>query len=109
METVKPEEPLFINTHRSSGSYALTRSGALQLIKRPGNDAATEGVRCSPHTFRHTFATKFSTNDGPSTTLQTLLGHTPLHMTSRYVHLAQSDIREQHRRFSLIGGLKDGR
>ena len=108
MEKVKPSDPLFVNQRRTSGTYPLTRSGALQLIQRLGKTAGIEGMRCSPHTFRHAFATKFSAADGPSTTLQTLLGHSTLYMTSRYVHLAQADIREQHRRFSPVVSLMEG-
>ncbi len=57
MEKVRLEEPLFINTHRSKGSYALTRSGALQLIRRLGKEGAlTRGnvaqVECKPFSRR---------------------------------------------------------
>ena len=36
----------------------LTADGIRQTIETIGKRAGLEGVRCSPHTFRHTFATE---------------------------------------------------
>ena len=78
----------------------LTRSGLRQLVSRLGKDAGIQATRCSPHNFRHTFAVSFLRNGGNAFTLQQMLGHTSLHMTNRYVALAQADIENQHRQFS---------
>ncbi len=97
-----PEDPLFF----SKRGDPLTRSGLLQLVRHLGKAARIEVARCSPHTFRHTFAVEFLRAGGNVFTLQQLLGHTSLTMTNRYVALAQADIEAQHRQFSPADRLK---
>jgi site-specific recombinase XerD len=101
-EPHEPEEALFL----SERGEALTRSGLLQLIERLGKAAKIDAIRCSPHTFRHTFAVEFLRAGGNVFSLQQLLGHTDLKMTNRYVALAQADIEAQHRQFSPADRLK---
>lgn len=79
---------------------ALDRYRIRDLIKRRGQDAGISGVRCSPHTFRHTFAVQYLRNGGDVFSLQKLLGHTDLAMTRRYAELSRTDVREKHRLFS---------
>ena len=100
-----PEDPLFV----SERGEALTRSGLLQLIERLGGEAQIRSARCSPHTFRHTFAVSFLRNGGNQFTLMQLLGHTNLQMTARYVKLAQADVENQHRQYSPVEGLRRGK
>jgi site-specific recombinase XerD len=101
-EQREPEDPLFL----SEQGDALTRSGLQQLIERLGKSARITASRCSPHTFRHTFAVEFLRAGGNVFTLQQMLGHTSLHMTNRYVALAQADIENQHRQFSPVERLR---
>lgn len=96
------EEPVF----QSERGEALTRSGVFQLVERLGKEASVRGVRCSPHTFRHTFAVTFLRNGGNQFSLMNLLGHTNIAMTARYVRLAQADVEKQHRQFSPADSLK---
>jgi hypothetical protein len=56
--------------------------------------------RVHPHLLRHTFATSYLVAGGDVFTLQSILGHTTLEMTRRYVALASSQVNLQHRRFS---------
>jgi site-specific recombinase XerD len=102
-EPHEPHDPLFFN---KSGE-ALTRSGLLQLIGRLGAAAGIRQARCSPHTFRHTFAISFLRAGGDVLTLQQLLGHTSLAMVNRYVKLAQTDLQQAHRQFSPADRLKN--
>lgn len=95
-----PEEPLFIADRGFGAGGQFTRFGIRQLVERLGKDASLEACRCSPHTFRYTFAVEFLRSGGNVFSLQQLLGHTILHMTNRYVALAQADIEHQHRQFS---------
>lgn len=99
-QTWQPEQAVFCGNRGTEAGEALTRSGLLQLIKRLGKVAGIQNVRCSPHTFRHTFAVSFLRNGGNVFTLQYLLGHTSLDMTNRYVAFAQADIENQHRQFA---------
>ena len=78
-------------------------------MHRLGKAANITGVRCSPHTFRHTAAI-WTIRSGMNTfALQTMLGHTDLTMTRRYVAIAQADLEEQHRRYSPVRRLSASR
>lgn len=48
----------------------LTRNGIQQMLRRCGKKAGITGVRCSPHTFRHTFAKNYLLNGGDIFSLQ---------------------------------------
>jgi integrase/recombinase XerD len=70
------------------------------MIERCGQRAGVVGVRCSPHTFRHTFAITYLRNGGDVFSLQRILGHTSLDTVRLYVNLAEADVRECHRKYS---------
>jgi site-specific recombinase XerD len=78
----------------------LTRSGLLDIIERLGRAASVRNAHT--HRFRHTFAVTFLRAGGNVFTLQQILGHTSLHMSQRYVALAQADIEAQHRQHSPV-------
>lgn len=105
-ESREPDEPLFMADRGIRAGEPLTRSGLLQLIRRLARAAKIEAAQCSPHTFRHTFAVEFLRAGGNTFSLMQLLGHTSLHMTNRYVSLAQGDLEAQHRQFSPADRLK---
>ena len=100
-----PSDPVF----RSERGEALTRSGLQQLLRRLARTAGVEAIRCSPHTFRHTCAIWFLRNGGQVFSLKEMLGHTDLHMTMRYVAIAQADVQDQHRQFSPVLHLSGAR
>lgn len=60
------------------------------------------GVRVHTHKFRHTFASQYIADGGNPAYLQRLLGHTTPIMTNRYVHLVDTDAREDHRAASPV-------
>lgn len=96
----EPEAALFQSQRGQRPGEGFTRSGLTQLIHRLGEAAGIVGVRCSPHTFRHTFSIEFLRAGGNQFTLMEILGHQDLKQTSRYLRLAQADIERQHRAFS---------
>jgi site-specific recombinase XerD len=77
----------------------LNRRHAEQHIARLGKRAGIEGVRVSPHTFRHTCAIWFLRRGGDAFSLQALLGHSSLAMTKRYVAMRERDVSDAHARF----------
>jgi site-specific recombinase XerD len=100
-------EPLFHSDRGPQAGEPLSRWGVRQIIERMGVVAKVEATRCSPHTFRHTFAVSFLRNGGNVFTLQQLMGHTSTAMTQRYVALAQADIEQQHRQFSPVDRIRN--
>jgi integrase/recombinase XerD len=83
----------------------LSKRQVQNRVIKYGNDAKIVGVRCSPHTFRHTFA-KMSVQNGANIfDLQMMLGHTSMEMVRIYVNLFGNDVREKHREFSPLKNL----
>lgn len=81
---------------------ALTRRGIQNRIEKYGVLAVIKGVRCSCHTFRHTFA-KISVQQGANIfELQSILGHTSMEVVKIYVNLFGTDVRESHKKFSPL-------
>lgn len=73
----KEEQHVFL----SRFSQPLTRNGLEQLLIRLAEWAQITGVRCSAHTFRHTFAVEYLRNGGDVFKLSLLLGHTHVQIT----------------------------
>ncbi|MCA1059779.1 tyrosine-type recombinase/integrase [Rossellomorea aquimaris] len=87
----------------------LTKRQIQNRISQYGKDAKISNVRCSPHTFRHTFA-KLSVKNGAGIfELQTILGHTTMDMVKTYVNLFSDDVKDKHRKFSPLNNLKQRR
>jgi len=80
------------------------------IIQRVGEAAGVEGVRLSPHTFRHTFAKAWLANGGDIFKLSRVLGHTEVQTTQIYLKDFQSrDARVEHSQFSPVEQLRLGR
>jgi len=88
----------------SAGLPLKTRS-IHSIIFRLGMTAAISGVRCTPHTFRHTFAKQYLMQGGDIFSLQRILGHTSLEVVSMYINLASTDIMQQHHKFSPVDNI----
>jgi len=97
-----PGAPLFLGRRG-----ALDARGMQQVLKRLKVRAGITG-RCSPHSFRHTFARSYLVNGGDAFSLQQILGHATLDMVKRYVSLTDADLVARHRVASpadrLVGG-----
>jgi len=80
---------------------AISKYAIERVVKRVCRKAGITGVRCSPHTFRHTFAVNFLAQGGDSLLLKELLGHETLLMTEHYTrHLRGQLALQAHKRFS---------
>ena len=102
-EAVHPNERAVFLTR---DGRAISANAVYQLVREYGKNAGLEGVRCSPHTFRHTFAKSFLLNGGDVFTLQKILGHSSLAVVRMYVDLASADVQIQHRRYSPVDCMK---
>lgn len=63
----------------------LTRSGLFQIVAAIGRKAHIKGVRCSPHTARHTFACQSLMNGTDVYKLSRQMGHSSIRVTERYL------------------------
>lgn len=83
----------------------MSRKAVQDRVSKYGRMAGITNVRCSPHTFRHTFA-KMSVQNGANLfDLQKILGHQTLEMVRVYVNLFSSEVAEAHAKFSPIENL----
>lgn len=92
---------LFVNIDNKP----LTIRAVQTNIAKYGRMAGIKNVRCSPHTFRHTFAKMSVQNGADVFTLQQVLGHSSLDMVRTYVNLFSNEIRNNHMKFSPIENL----
>ena len=81
------KELIFVNTRGD----CFTRAGFHSVLTYIKDRAIEDGYRydcknISPHTFRHTFATRCMEAGMTPNTVSTLLGHTSVRMTLHYVH-----------------------
>lgn len=84
----------------SSYGNPLTREGIVERIKLYGKKVGiADKVRCSPHTFRHTFALNFLKAGADIIALQRILGHSTMDMVRKYVQHTTEDLLEAHDKF----------
>jgi integrase/recombinase XerD len=70
----------------------MSVNGLDQLMRRLARRAKITGVRCSPHTFRHTFSVNFLRQGGDLYVLSRLLGHESVQITTGvYLQALKSD------------------
>nr|WP_227028535.1 tyrosine-type recombinase/integrase [Dehalococcoides mccartyi] len=93
--------------YNNADCHPLTTNGIMQTIVTLGKRAGITNIRCSPHTFRHTFATMCLRNGAGEFEVQSLMGHSTLTMTRRYASSLNSEAAVQgHKKFSPVDNLK---
>jgi len=102
----QPPNPLCSNLFLTRSGEPLTVNRIEAVIENHGKIAQIEGVRCSPHTLRHTFAISYLRNGGDVFSLQRILGHSSLDVVRIYVNIAEADVKAAHRRFSPADNLE---
>ena len=101
----QPANPLCPTLFLTAAGQPITTDRLRAITEKYTSCANIEGVRCSPHTFRHTFAISYLRNGGDVFSLQRILGHSSLDVVRIYVNLAEADIKACHRRFSPADNL----
>ncbi len=102
----EPFHPNVQNVFLTRVGRALSASSVYDRVSGYGKKTGLKGVRCSPHTFRHTFAKNFLLNGGDIFSLQKILGHSSLEVVRMYVNLASDDVQVQHRKASPVDWLR---
>ncbi len=85
----KPGETVFIGRYKEE---PLMVNGLEKITRRLGEWAEITGVRCSPHTFRHTYAVRFILSEGEGSIfkLSLLMGHEDIRITEHYLRTVQA-------------------
>jgi integrase/recombinase XerD len=105
LQRPQPASGSIDNFFLTRDGWPLTKNRVETIIKNLGKKAGLQGMRCSPHTFRHTFCIQFLRNGANLFTLQQMTGHSSLEVLRGYVALAESDLRTAHERFSPVDNL----
>lgn len=94
-------EPFFLDQNGQRCSDNLVK----QIFKRLKDTTGIE--RLHPHLLRHTFATYYLADGGDLETLRLILGHSNIHTTQMYLHLAFNLKLQRSRHNSHIDKLLD--
>jgi len=90
------EDHLFLSETRQP----LTKNGMEMLFKRLKKRAGIVGKRISPRILRHTFAMNYLIKSNDPFSLQELLGHEDLTTVLNYIHMNDTLLQEQKRKYS---------
>jgi len=96
----RPALPTVENLWIARDGSPLTRSGLSQLMNRIAVAAAIPRDHVAPHAWRRGCATQLLRNGADLFTVQTMLGHSTLEQTRRYVAYLPNDIQRTHLRAS---------
>lgn len=78
----REEKHLFVNRHGKQ----MTVNGIDQMLERLAQWARIRGVRCTAHTFRHTFAVRYLEKSRDVYKLSRLMGHSHVRITELYLN-----------------------
>lgn len=106
----------YIHRHRNANSgvnnlfvtstgEAMSRRGIQIMIKRLLTDAEVDGKK-GPHTFRHTFATRYLLAGGSVEGLRKILRHSDLSVIMKYLHFADQNVREEQHQISPLARIR---
>ena len=75
------------------GGGKLSRQSIWKLVRKLGAQIGLENY-CTPHTFRHTFATHLLNNGADLRAIQLLLGHSDISTTQIYTKIALDNLKQ---------------
>lgn len=90
----------------TSTGTALSIRNAQRDLTQLSRSIGLRGVRCSPHTLRHTFAVAYLRSGGNLEYLRRILGHSSIQITQRYLaSLTPEDLGRVHNSLSPLAQL----
>lgn len=92
-----------------AGGGPITINSVEQYLRRLASRCGLGAIKCTPHTFRHTFATESIAHGANAFTLKEVMGHASLQTTLKYVHMQPAEIQAQHAQFSPLANLNRNR
>ncbi len=87
---------------------ALTTSGLEYIVRRVKEKSGIDGMRVTPHVFRHTHSKQYLKRGGDLFKLSRELGHANVNITAN-IYLGDfksSDARDDHDKYSSVGDMK---
>ena len=94
MTRTDEEEALFIRP----GNKRYENGGVRAMLKRTAKRAGVENVH--PHRFRRTLATDLARHGMPIQEIASIMGHSKLDTTMKYVVMNKDDIKHSYRRYA---------
>jgi len=101
-----PEKRVFIGRY----GKPITSPGVQAMLRTIKRKVGLEGLRVSPHTFRHTFSNMYVEAGGKVERLSRELGHSKIVVTEQYLkQFSSHSARDEHDKFSPVQNLNLGK